>query len=426
VDSRSSDLAFYEGVLKEDILPYWMSRCIDAENGGFFNCFDNSGRHLVCRDKYTWSQGRFVWLFGKLASMTSCFSDGERSFFLALSEQGADFLMDHCLLSPGDWRCTFLMDERGTAKRAQEGAPLDGSLYADCFVVAGLARYARSSANEQPYAFAKRLYRSILDRISSGAFHTAPYPIPQGYRAHGIPMILDNVTQELYAAALVFDPRYCGELRKTMRRCAYDVLDNFTDKTGVVHEMIRSDGSFVDNLLGMHANVGHTLEDMWFIIDAARIIDDDSLLARVFPIVKKALEIGWDEPYGGLLHFVAVDGGPLSAKRCTLDGIADDPTVAQVLGGWTDKLWWVHSEALYATMLCYRLTGDDVFLLWHERIRSYAFSTFPNPDKAVGEWIQIRCRDGIPQDKIVALPVKDPYHIARNLILMIELLSEPS
>ena len=31
-------------------------------------------------------------------------------------------------------------------------------------------------------------------------------------------------------------------------------------------------------------------------------------------------------------------------------------------------------------------------------------------------------RDGSPQEKLVALPVKDPYHVMRNLILIVELL----
>jgi N-acylglucosamine 2-epimerase len=48
---------------------------------------------------------------------------------------------------------------------------------------------------------------------------------------------------------------------------------------------------------------------------------------------------------------------------------------------------------------------------------------FPQPDSAIGEWIQIRDRRGEPLDIVVALPVKDPYHIARNLIQALELFS---
>ena len=96
--------------------------------------------------------------------------------------------------------------------------------------------------------------------------------------------------------------------------------------------------------------------------------------------------------------------------------------MTQQLSGWDDKLWWVHSEALYTTLQFFFLSDDPVFLNWHNRIFDYAFRTFPNPDPEVREWIQIRRRDGSPQEKTVALPVKDPYHIARNLILLLELL----
>ena len=39
---------------------------------------------------------------------------------------------------------------------------------------------------------------------------------------------------------------------------------------------------------------------------------------------------------------------------------------------------------------------------------------------------KILTREGKPQDKVVALPVKDPYHITRNLLLLVELLYERS
>lgn len=36
--------------------------------------------------------------------------------------------------------------------------------------------------------------------------------------------------------------------------------------------------------------------------------------------------------------------------------------------------------------------------------------------------MQIHTRGGQPEDRVVALPVKDPYHVIRNLSLLIELL----
>jgi N-acylglucosamine 2-epimerase len=58
----------------------------------------------------------------------------------------------------------------------------------------------------------------------------------------------------------------------------------------------------------------------------------------------------------------------------------------------------------------------------YQKVHDYSFATFPNPDSAIGEWIQIRDRYGRPRDKVVALPVKDPFHIIRNFLLIIELL----
>jgi N-acylglucosamine 2-epimerase len=58
------------------------------------------------------------------------------------------------------------------------------------------------------------------------------------------------------------------------------------------------------------------------------------------------------------------------------------------------------------------------------RTWDYVVRTFPHPDPAVGEWIQIRDRAGRPLEQVVALPVKDPYHIARNLLQLLALFDE--
>jgi N-acylglucosamine 2-epimerase len=79
---------------------------------------------------------------------------------------------------------------------------------------------------------------------------------------------------------------------------------------------------------------------------------------------------------------------------------------------------------MYSSLISYFNTGDEEFFDWFERIFDYTYKTFPNPDRSVGEWIQIRTREGRPQEKVVALPVKDPYHIMRNVLLIIELLEK--
>jgi N-acylglucosamine 2-epimerase len=71
---------------------------------------------------------------------------------------------------------------------------------------------------------------------------------------------------------------------------------------------------------------------------------------------------------------------------------------------------------MYATKLLARHYGGHGFEDWNSKITDYTLATFPDPDG--NEWTQIRDRQGAPLDKVVALPVKDPFHIARTLVFL--------
>ena len=90
------------------------------------------------------------------------------------------------------------------------------SVYADCFVVGGLAMYAAQTEAPEVYEFAKKLYDSILDRVKRNDYQTLPYPLSKKLRAHGIPMILSNITKDIYQASLKYDSEYCNTALKNM------------------------------------------------------------------------------------------------------------------------------------------------------------------------------------------------------------------
>src|SRR5690242_4009635 len=123
---------FYKDHLKNVLLPFWINRAIDYKHGGYYTCFDNSGKELVSHDKYTWSQGRMVWSFSRLSRMDNdIVSKEERVRFLELAELGASFLMKNCLLDNGN--CAFVMDRYGNPKTENPDGIYDTSIYADCF-----------------------------------------------------------------------------------------------------------------------------------------------------------------------------------------------------------------------------------------------------------------------------------------------------
>ena len=406
--------------LNESLLFFWMDRCLDRKNGGYFNCFTNDGSRLIATDKYTWSQGRFLWMFSRLASTKSeLFCQKERETFLSFAKSGRDFLMKHVLLPEAPLRCAFLTDAEGNPKTVEGHEGYDLSISADCFVVMGFAAYSRAAGDAEAFRFAKDLGESVYERYESGNYRSLPYPVPRGYQTHAKPMILTHLFCELYRSALLFDPEYAALLLPRLEQCHEEIFRVFADENDLIHEFSDSEGNFTDSLFCQHVNPGHTLEDLWFQWEAADLLKQNRHRDRISKIAVKTLELGWDAEFGGIYHFVPCDGIETEYQAGEM---AEEAQMKLVLDDWGSKLWWVHSEAIYTSLLLYLKTENEAFFQWFQKIFDYTFRTFPNPDPTVREWIQIRTREGLPQDKVVALPVKDPYHIIRNVLMCIELL----
>jgi N-acylglucosamine 2-epimerase len=404
--------------LTESIVPFW-SRTIDEVHGGVFNCWNNAGTQLISRDKFTWSQGRFAWLWSRLADVCARgLLPGDPESFLREAKRTVRFLQSHAFLDDG--RCAFLLSEAGEVKEAIPGGGLAPSIYADCFVVMGMAEYARVSGDHAALDAAWSLFGHIERRIAAGGFPTIPEPIPEGYESHAIAMITLNLILVLGDACERLDDRRRLVARERSVAAAARIFDSFLQPGGRMVELRPLSAANENTLLSRHLNPGHALEGLWMLLTVAWREKRNDWVARANEGVRFALERGWDAEHGGLLHYVDCEGGQ---PRGTPGSSAYE---AGVRGTWDTKLWWVHSEAIYTTALSYATGGGGVARSWFERVWDYSFRVFPQPDRAVGEWIQIRDRCGQPLERVVALPVKDPYHIARNLIQVLELFSNKS
>lgn len=410
-------LEFYRNHLHEYILPFWLKNGIDREYGGYFTCFNNYGDELVSTDKYVWSQGRMLWLLGELAQR-----EGPASEYRALARSGYEFLKKNCRLPNG--HCTFILTREGVPKEPLPGEGYEISTYADCFAVLGFARFAELETDQEAADLALEIFDSIVARIERREFRTDPEPLPPGYRAHGIPMILLNTSHQLVKALRALGHPEAGRVAGRRALFAREIIEDFIGPDGLIRELIRDSGRDDQNLLGRDVNPGHTLEGMWFLMHYALELagrERRQLLDLICRVMEVTYRLGWDEEYGGLFHFVDADGGQ---PRGDLGELAGDPLAKKVVEGWADKLWWVHSETVYATLLAYCLTGREGMFELYQQVHDYTFATFPHPDPSIGEWIQIRDRTGQPMEKVVGLPVKDPFHIIRALLLIVELLEE--
>ncbi len=409
IDYRK-ELEHYRTELYENVLPFWEKNAPDTLCGGFFTCFSGNGDKLLSTDKYIWSQGRMLWVLSHILLRGDL--TGERAAALEhYAHMNADFLMKHSRLESGN--CVFLTDREGNKKLS--GGIYDSSIYVDCFVIIGLAEYSRWCGSADALDFALDLYLHARGRFLDGKYNTEPYPVPVGYRTHGLPMIFTNTSRTLADALRKSGRKEADGIYNDAYGYACDIVDSFVDGDGILHEMIPTSGGFdTVNLLGRYINPGHTIEDCWFLEDEWSRTNDLERHNKTLTVLKNALSRGWDKEYGGIRLFADMTG---DLPR----GEIPDPEegmVKKVTADNTSKLWWVHSEAVYSTLL---FSSDPEVAEWYERVKEYTFNTFPNRENDLGEWIQIRDREGRPENRLVALPVKDPFHIMRNLLLLMEL-----
>ncbi|MET9020451.1 AGE family epimerase/isomerase [Actinopolymorpha sp. NPDC004070] len=438
--AESGEYAWIVDHLVRVVLAWWLRDAPDRTDGGVFTCWDNAGDRLLSTDKYTWSQGRWIWL---LASVADAVERGvlpaqgvlDAADLRALAGQSAAFVRTHAVLP--DATTAYVTDAAGTPREPSPGAGLHTSVFADCFTALGLAAWARvdrgsdraDAADDADAAdaaesgkLALTLLESAATRVRSGQARTDPYPIHPDFTALSLPMICVGTATEVYRATRA------GSAAAIAVEAAATIAHELREGDDLRELVPRVPGRG-DTLLARHRTPGHALECLWFLLHAADSVRGVADVlgtgstggdrAWIPEAALHALRIGWDDEHGGLFRYADRDGGEPRGQSL------DDSYEVLVRDTWDTKLWWPHAEALYATrLLAVRFPAYAPELLgWYERLRSYTYGTFPAGRGK--EWVQIRTRDGTPLDRTVALPVKDPFHIARALLLQAELLATP-
>lgn len=377
----------FQELLLDGIVPFWSRHGIDTEYGGVLSCMTEEGKS-VSTDKYIWSQARWVWTCSALYNRVE-----KRPEFLAWARATIDFLLKHGRDEQGRW----------VYHTKRDGEIVEGaiSIYADCFVVYGLNEYCRAVPDTKLLALARNIFESIQKRIEAPEFsETAPYKLPPNRRNHGIPMILTEVagelaraTQDPEIARAADDHASCvmNHFVRPNRQCLVEFLDrNY-------REVPAPEGTFI--------MPGHAIESMWFQMHRALARNNDRKAIRAAAeVLRWHLEKGWDKEYGGIfLGMDAEEHPPFLPNSET-------------------KVWWPHTEALYALLLAHKLTGESWCEKWFDQVYEWSNAHFLM--SGVGEWRQRLDRAGKPMTTVVALPVKDPFHLPRALILSLELLRQ--
>ncbi len=377
-------LAIYRAELLERVVPFWLEHAIDRDNGGILTCLADDGQ-VLSHDKYMWSQLRAIWTFAAMYNKIEPrqeWLDVARHIFAFVKKYGRD--------DQGRW--LFAVDKKG---EILQGAT---SIYTDGFAIYSFTELARATGDREVIDLALATYQNVQSRLARpGSYQTAPFEIPQNGKAHAISMIFSLVFNELGhyladEAIVAASLDHANEVMAAFRRPEQKLL----------YEFVHLDNSLIDSPQGRSIVPGHAIESMWFMIHIFQRAGDQSRIQQAIETIRWHVEFGWDDEYGGLVHARDAAGGSPWWR------FADA------------KLWWPHTESLYALLLAYQISGESWCLDWFERVHNFAFSHYPVPQ--YGEWTQRLDRQGRKFTETVALPVKDPFHLPRALIYCIEVL----
>lgn len=378
--------ALYEDQLFEDVLPFWVNHSIDESFGGYFTSLDRYGV-VFDTDKFIWLQCRQVWTFARMYNAVQ-----EKKEWLDIALHGASFLEKHGRDNDGNWYFSL----------SREGKPLiqPYNIFSDCFAAMAFAQLYNSTGEKRYSRIAQDTFNNILARQQNpkGRYSKA-FPGTRPLKSFALPMILCNLVLELEE---VLEP---AMVESTIDHGLREVMEVFYQpnlRGGIILEHVTPDGSFSDTYDGRLFNPGHVLEAMWFVMDLALRRNNQDLINKALEISLNTLSIGWDEKYKGLFYFLDVQGHPTQQLE------------------WDQKLWWVHLEALVATLKGYSLTGDERMWEWFMKINNYTQNHFP--DKENGEWFGYLNRQGE-----VLLPLKGGkwkgcFHVPRGLYQILSML----
>ena len=363
--------ARYRTELLDRVIPFWLRYSLDHQHGGYFTCLTREGAVYDFR-KYVWLQGRAVWMLSKLYRELE-----PRPEFLDAARLILNFLRQHARDPHG--RYYFSLTREGRPSFFQRKP------YSAVFAMLGMLEFSKATDDLALRAEAIALFWKIREWIQDPTLLGRPPQLPSLADV----MVTASMASEI--ARVDPDPRY----REILQKCLRDSQIFYDPARRIFLEYPPA-----DTPEGRLFCPGDSIEASWFLLHAG---PDESMRALLLDSIEGALEFGWDQEYGGLYYFMDVEGLPPLPLESNM------------------KLWWPHTEAIYATILAHSLTGDSKWLTWLERVDAYAFAHFSDPMH--GEWFGYCDRKGELTSTAKGNNYKGCFHVPRMLLQSYQLLS---
>ena len=409
-------------VLENNILPFWIDKMVDYENGGFYGRIDGHLQLHPEAEKGAILNARILWSF------SAAYRVLRKPEYLVAATRAKDYLIEH-----------FIDKEYGGVYWSLDckGNPLDTKkqFYAIGFAIYGLSEYVRATGDREALDYAIALYESIEEHAFDTKYNgyieactrtwgkiadmrlselDANYPKSQNTHLH----IIEPYTNLLrclkemqtssscnyvpaIGSVLPVDIAVPVELLDRLGGSLRNLIDIFTDRIlnpethhlDLFFEMDWTRGA------GHLESYGHDIECSWLMHEAALVLGDLKVLKKVENVVREVAQASAKglRPDGSLIHEANLNTGHV-----------DD-----------DLHWWVQAENVVGWMNIYHYFGDEDAL--QNAIRGWGFIKDKLIDYEHGEWYWSRHADGtLNFDDDHAGFWKCPYHNSRMCLEIIE------
>jgi mannobiose 2-epimerase len=399
--------------LEQNILPFWL-RFQDEENGGFYGRMTGDGVIDKEASKGGILNARILWSFSASYRVLG------KPEYLAMATRAKDYILEH-FLDPVYGGTYWELDYKGN--------PIDTKkqFYALGFMLYGMSEYVRALRQRPDVSVSESDIQKVLgvcislftcieehslDEVYNGYIEActrewgeiadmrlseldANYPKSQNTHLHIIEPYANfyRVLKEEPSSVLPVLLKVETSLRNLIDIFCDKILNPDTHHLDLFFEMDWTRGA------GWLESYGHDIECSWLLHEAALVLGDKEVLAKVEPIVQlvaRASEKGLN-PDGSMTHEANLDTGYVDA----------------------DRHWWVQAETVVGFYNIYQHFGDEDAL--QKALRCWQYIKDNLIDHELGEWYWSRDAErNINRKDDHAGFWKCPYHNSRMCLELIE------
>ena len=379
--------------LENNILPFWMNKMEDNEEGGFYGQITGEDELKPEASKGAILNARILWTF------SSAYRLLKKPEYLETATRAKRYLIDR-FYDPQYGGIYWELDYKGN--------PLDTKkqIYAIGFAIYGLSEYARATGDEEALAYAQQLFDVIEQHSFDSEQNGYVEALTRDWQPIEDMRLSDkdeNEKKTMNTHLHILEP-YTNlyrvwkdeQLERQLRNLIEVFITRILDpQTGHLNLFFEEDWT---NKYRIYS-YGHDIEASWLIHEAALVLGDPEVLKRIEPIIIRIAQ--------------AADEGLNPDGSMIYENFLDKQKIDRELH------WWVQAENVVGHINLYQHFGDTEAL--DTAVRCWEFIKTKLIDHEQGEWHWSLLPDGtVNRRDDKAGFWKCPYHNGRMCMEVIE------